>query len=579
MHPTKVVTGSSGRSNASTKGCSWPACLDLIPILPWLFMVLKFRHLSDTIVRQHDNLDSFQATLSRMSWADLFAAPGTMLPYLLGGLPRDFLGSEFGLANLIGVALPLMWSIFVAELLIRTLAFYGMTTLLRTAGIGDYKIITYGTATVFALLPFYTPSFGAVAAVPFLLAAFLRTLQIGRLDLRSVAVFALFPLAVSAVVTIPYIAFLLLAVIALLPFRRIRVGPAALGVGILGLSVLVVHWRIFYALVFGPTTQRATQGATARAIDWSMLARFENSFFDEYAHASLGKSWLMGLVFVAALILFASGWRRIDKHRRWLMAGLVGAVIVAAAIAQLWHPFEVHVLTAIFDGWGRFQMERVRWAEPTIIYLLFALALTVIVDLVDWGRTRRWLVPVLMIILLSTQGWIVVSMQRFVKAPNSLTVREFYAPESMSEIKDVIDGSDGDLVVSVGLHPAVAVANGIDSADGYAPAYPLEYKYRFRELIAPALDVMTPEKRAYFDDWGSRVYVFQPDLPLRASYSRPSNCGELDLIVNPGAYENLNITHLISSCLLTNAEAVGLELVLETGFDDELGPMWLYEVK
>ncbi|MEA3501509.1 MAG: DUF6044 family protein, partial [Actinomycetota bacterium] len=212
MHATSAVNDSQAEPSAPTRKCSWPACLDLIPILPWLFMVVKFRHLGDTIVRQHDNLDSFQATVSRMSWADLFAAPGTMLPYLLGGLPRDFLGSEFGLANLIGVALPLMWSIFVAEFLIRTIAFYGMTTLLRTAGIGDYKIITYGTATVFALLPFYTPAFGAVAAVPFLLTAFLRTLQSGRLDLRSAAIFALFPFVASAVATIPYVAFLLLAV-------------------------------------------------------------------------------------------------------------------------------------------------------------------------------------------------------------------------------------------------------------------------------------------------------------------------------------------------------------------------------
>ena len=90
---------------------------------------------------------------------------------------------------------------------------------------------------------------------------------------------------------------------------------------------------------------------------------------------------------------------------------------------------------------------------------------------------------------------------------------------------------------------------------------------------------MTPKNRAYFDGWGSRAYVFQPDLPLRASYSRPPKCTDRDLIVNPGAYEDLDITHVISACRLTNAGAVGLELVLEAGFDDELGPVWLYRVR
>jgi hypothetical protein len=50
-------------------------------------------------------------------------------------------------------------------------------------------------------------------------------------------------------------------------------------------------------------------------------------------------------------------------------------------------------------------------------------------------------------------------------------------------------------------------------------------------------------------------------------------------VVNPEAYEDLDITHVISACRLTNAEAVGLELILETGFADELGPVWLYRVR
>lgn len=579
MRVSHLTGGRSGQSEATAQRCSWPACLELIPFLPWLLVVVKYRHLGDSIVRQHDNLDWFQALVTRLSWADLLAAPGTTLPYVLGGIPRDVLGSELYLANIIGVSLPMMWSLFVAEFVIRSLAFYGMTVLARTAGIGDYKVIVYGTATVFALLPFYTPSFGAVAAVPFLLAAFLRVLQDGRLSRWPVAVFVLFPLSASAFITIPYLAFLVLVVIALLPIRRINVIPAALGVGILGLSVLVVDWRIFYASLFGPTTQRVEQIGSARAVDWSMLVRLRDSMSEEYAHAWLGKSWLMGLVFVATLALLACGWRKIGKRRRFLMSGLVAAVIVAAVIAQLWQPFEARVLAAVFHDWGRFQMERVRWADPTIIYLLLALALTVLVDLVDWGRSRRWLAPAVIVVVLATQGLIVVSEQRFVKAPDSLTVREFYAPETMSEIREAVDAAGGELVVSVGLHPAVAIANGIDSADGYSPVYPLEYKYRFRQLIAPALDVMPPGDRAYFDRWGSRAYVFQPDLPLRASYSGPSECGERDLVVDPAAYERLNITHVVSSCQLTNAEAVGLELVLETGSDDELGPVWLYEVR
>jgi hypothetical protein len=236
------------------------------------------------------------------------------------------------------------------------------------------------------------------------------------------------------------------------------------------------------------------------------------------------------------------------------------------------------VIEELFGGWGQFQMERVRWADPTIVYLLFALSLATLVDRIGVGGPRRWLLPAVLIVVLAAQTWTVVSLQRFVRAPNSLSVREFYAPETMAEIKTAIDDDGGHLAISVGLHPAVAIANGINSADGYATAYPLEYKHRFRELIAPALELMTPKNRAYFDGWGSRAYVFQPDLPLRASYSSPPKCDDRDLIVNPSAYEDLGITHVISACRLTNAAAVDLQLILETGIDNELGPIWLYGV-
>jgi hypothetical protein len=167
-------------------------------------------------------------------------------------------------------------------------------------------------------------------------------------------------------------------------------------------------------------------------------------------------------------------------------------------------------------------------------------------------------------------------MQWFIAVPNSLTFREYYATQTMSEIKEAFDATGGRLAVSVGLHPAVAIANGIDSADGYFSAYPLEYKDRFRRLIAPALEA-SEENRIYFDNWGSRAYVFQPDLPRPGIY--PPTGVEISLVLEPAAFDELDVTHVISSSPLNNAEAVGLELLLMSESSDELGPIWLYQVQ
>lgn len=577
MHATEVSEDTRDGSVDVGRPTTWLGRLALVPVIPWMLVAIQFADFGDTIVRQHDNLDGYQAILARMSWADLFAVPGTMLPYLLGGYPRDFFGSEFFLGHVIGVALPVLWSLFVTAILIRTMAFYGMRTLIRTAGLGDYKVITYGVATVFALLPFYTPAFGAVAAAPFLLAAFLRTLESGRLAGPSLAVIALFPLVAPAYATIPYAAFLLLVVVVLAPFYRSQIWSALVGIGVLGFSVLVVDWRLFYASLFGPESHRSVESGAVN-VDWSLFSDLAYALVSEAGHVPLGKSRLLVLVFGFAAALLAAGWRRIDRRRLVLIGALITAIVVAGLIEQLWGQFEVGVLATVFEGWGRFQMGRVRWIEPMALYLLLALALTVITDIVDWGRARRGLSVVVVVVLLSAQGWIVVSMNRFVAAPNSLTVSEFYATDTMSEVAEAIRVDGGGLAVSVGLHPAVAIANGIDNADGYASAYPLEYKHRFRELIAPALDA-SPENRRYFDNWGSRAYVFQPDFP-RPGFSGPSASGiEIELVVEPLAFGSLGITHVISSSPFINSDEIGLELVLETGYSDELGPVWLYRVR
>ena len=67
-------------------------------------------------------------------------------------------------------------------------------------------------------------------------------------------------------------------------------------------------------------------------------------------------------------------------------------------------------------------------------------------------------------------------------------------------------------VVSLGIDPAAALYHGFYCLDGYSNNYSLEYKHRFREIIAPELD-----KSEYledsFDHWGNRCYLFSAECP------------------------------------------------------------------
>jgi len=153
-----------------------------------------------------------------------------------------------------------------------------------------------------------------------------------------------------------------------------------------------------------------------------------------------------------------------------------------------------------------------------------------------------------------------------------LTLNEFYAPDLFSDVGSII-GEDA-VVASVGLHPAASIYNGLDAADGYGATYPVDYKHRWRALIAPTLEV-DQNWRSYFDQWGSRAYLFQPGLEIR-----PGCCDEevepIDLLVNTGAFDDLGITHLISVAEITNADEMGLAFL---GVATESGAryqIWVY---
>ena len=90
--------------------------------------------------------------------------------------------------------------------------------------------------------------------------------------------------------------------------------------------------------------------------------------------------------------------------------------------------------------------------------------------------------------------------------PEALSYDEFYSEELFNKALSDI-GYDGEWSAAYGLHPAVLEYNGISTLDGYLGFYPQEYKERFRQVIAPALDRM-PQTAAYYDDWGARCYLY-----------------------------------------------------------------------
>lgn len=77
---------------------------------------------------------------------------------------------------------------------------------------------------------------------------------------------------------------------------------------------------------------------------------------------------------------------------------------------------------------------------------------------------------------------------------------QFFGEEMFDEIKEYTDYQSDNSnynVISIGMHPSIAQYNNLNSLDSYQNNYSLEYKHKFRKIIAKELNKNSELKRYY----------------------------------------------------------------------------------
>ena len=525
------------------------------PVLALVYVAVKYHSGMDSVVRVHDHLDHLQAVYSRMSLADLFGSPSSTLDFTLGGLPRAFVGSEFSVGTIIAVASPLLVGLVLAEVLYRSIAYYGMRRLLRVTGLASDRLVFLLVPSLFAILPFYHPAFASVAGVPLLLSALVRLHRVpGRWDY---VVVGLFPVLGMAQATIPYA--VLLAAYAIVG-RISKLIPKSVGYGAaLYFGVLVmIEWRLVLSLFTGPASNRldfSVGGSVALSTEIFSLGRSLLEILEKHSvHADAALVPLAFLVVLAALAVALTLKAPFDPATRVLVGSAVGLVAVLMAAAA-WPWVDAQLVRPIVGDYPMVQLDRFVWLVPGIAYLAVAAALVSLI-----GRMPRTIATAMVTLVFLAQGVALWGLADFSRPPLAqLTINEFYAPNVFSRVVGIVDEDGGGTVVSVGFDPAVALYNGLDTADGAWSSYPLTYKERWGELIRPALDADVTI-RDYFEGYGNRAYVFQPVFGTSFCCEIPV-IDEYALLVDARQLDNLGIDYVLSNGRVTNSGELGLELI------------------
>ncbi len=397
-------------------------------------------------------------------------------------------------------------AVMVSVILGEFFAYTGMFLLVQKIFKGEYPAVTMTISFLFSILPFY-PSYGLSSiGIPLVVWAFWEVSEKKHIILAymTICFWGLY----SSLVWSGYfiIGFALIFAFFLFVKKRKRCGLRVFfGSLVLTVTYVFTFKDTIYGIFFsGVESHRNTPGRVY------VPARFKDTFvslfkYGQY-HAPSYHTYIMaGSLLVIILVLFllyVSPRSRIVKNKWFLAATLwAGAVIIAVfsafyqSEAGYWLRGHLGVLQSV-------QLDRVYWLYPTIWYTEAAVCMAIFYDLckvyvrksiackalycIEIVGVLVFMVPY----LIGKNTEYKSNLSRIMGKDNGLvSYKEYYDEKLFAEIKDYIHLEPAQYrVVCLGLAPAVASANGLYTLDAYSTNYSLDYKMKFRKVIAAELD-------------------------------------------------------------------------------------------
>ena len=566
------------------------------------------------VVAPFDQLDS---VVEKYQLALQHAHDG-FAPELMGGTPVSELGANMPLLlALFGV---FSESTAYALLVIAGMivGYAGLYALLRELGVRPALCAV--SAIGFAFLPFFATYGLSSMGVPLVAFAFVRvwkSVSAGNVALL-VVVLAFFSMC-SSFVLVGYSICMIVGVVGLVTVI-LRAKSAKTGWVLIGAALLLM---VFYLVLSGgllDILSSASSSDNTRA-EWVLsvspvtLGAVLKFFCKGHYHAVSNHLPLVLLSIVALLAYCVirsvcaktAGGSAMEcvNSSRTMTIGVVVLMASALAIAVfyvLYHgEFVVGLRNGLPGAIKTFQLDRFYWLYPTIWWtacgeageslLRSAAALGLSARLAHHSMAFgciAWGMIVLAVgasFYLSARANIVSETVDacYVRSEKDsselLTWRRYFAEDLFEGIAADIGRPKADYrVVSIGMHPSVALHNGFYTLDGYRAYYPLEYKHKFRRIIAGELEE-DPNLREYFDGWGSRCYVFSHEVGQQYLVAKTSEMAIRDLRIDVGQLRSMGGEYVFSAVDIEDPKKYGLKKIGEYSTSDSYWKVRVYQVE
>lgn len=515
-------------------------------------------------------------------------------PELLGGVPTGGMTVSSWIFVPLYRILPVFEAFMVQFAIVMATAYLGMYLCVKE--LTGSSILGVICGTMFMFLP-YQPVYGlSIVGGPLIFYAFLCIYKEKHLILSHILIWY-FALGANLVL-LGYVA-LGLAVCAdiWIAFGKERIRKRNKRFYLCTLELLIayilINLSLFRELILG------SGGYVSHREEMVVAGRdFWNSAKEVFLHSaqhapSLHEKLILPILLV--MILYGFLWKRLDRSCRniyiWLVIIFVVNLLVALFYGFCQSSIVVDFRNSVSGFFHYFSAYRVYWIYPTSWYVALGLAAALV-----WkahGKCPDVLAGMLILVLMVPVAWNIRQNSIWIlnksQYKNNCSVglmswNDYFAEELMAEIKDAIREETGMeqseyRIASLGMCPAVALEAGFYCIDGYSNNYSLEYKHNFRKIIAKELE-KCPNMKYYFDDWGSRCYLFTKESQNFYYLAKDADFQYQDLELDTGKMKELGCDYLFAAAEIVpeNAERLGITLQGVYDTEDSFYRIWVYRL-
>ncbi|WP_071393717.1 DUF6044 family protein [Bacillus tuaregi] len=520
-------------------------------------------------IRVHDNLDSNLAWYKVLRESgQIFGSIDAVVPQVMNGIPRNAYGTEFSGIVWLYALFPTMTAYALSQTITRVFAFIGMYWLLRDHLLAgkEWGFINVGAALAFALTPFWPSGMLSTLGMPLALWSFLH-IRSGRRSWKQYLVLTLLPFYSSIVLGFFFFLFAM-GVLWIIDVLRRKKHNLAFLLSLIYMAAVYcfVEYRLVYSFLFSTEPNSRDEYIHARLSIWRAIRLTFKNYVLGHTHVMTVHGLIILPILLAGFYLvWRKGWWRQEKYFVFLF--------ILNFVLSLWYAFWFYKgwqpLAERFHFMNTFNFARFHFLRPLVIYASFAIALKII-----WQNKKEF--RPLVYFSLMAQLVLLGFFNEEIVYRSKPSVKEFYAEELFSEIKDYIGRPVEEYrVASVGLHPAIAQYNGFYTVDSYNNFYPLSYKHEFRKIIEKEL-AKNKKIRIYFDEWGGRCYLYTDELGKHYMFKKNTKKKLKAVQFNLEPFKKMGGTHILSAVPIVNADENRLELEKVFSSKEAIWKIYLY---